>query len=287
MKKIFFALILSLLFIVPSHAQEYDVPYYMGFVTAEGGTVHNDKIWIVEEKRGSDNDFPFVWYDSPASAKMIHSYNGYILNSSWYYNSENSWVLDATEIFLVDNDYYYFCGKYDHVGDYYIVPDKKIRFKRRWSANELMLFPENYTVSHDNSTVAITMAAMIVDGDVTLPASKLPISSDLAGCLAWNLVTWEPGCTISEMRYYCPNRPGMLIQDSEFCTPDSGDGLKEFEPDSLTKVQSWGTGPSYYSSFTSDAQITTIHGKIDTVPIPSGAKTATGSSGGAVVIPLM
>ncbi len=287
MKRMMLLFVVVCSFVSTAHAQSYDIPYYFGFVTTSGGTTLNDRIWIVEEKRGTDQDFPWVWDVSPASARMIHNSNGRVLMTSWYYDS--GWILDTTEIFEVDATSYTYCGMYNHMGSYSALPQSKIRFERTSTVNELIAFTANYDIEPLGSTATGHKALVLFDDDVTIPAARIPISSDLSGCLALSLIEWQPTETYSNMFYLCPNRPMMLGQHGEHVNPDSGNGLRLFQPDAHTKVLAWGTGGVYYNSFTSDAQIATIEATIDGLTLPTTSTTpSTGSSGGkVVVVPLM
>ncbi len=285
MKRLCIALVLAFVCASSAGAQTYDAAYYFGLVTASGGTTLNDKIWIVENKRGSNQDFPTVWGQGPGTARMVHAYNGYSLMTSWYVDN-SAWVLEQTDIYKVEATTFSYCGSYFHDNDIAVLPTSAIRFTRDMPLNQLISFSSTFTVTPPGSTITAHRSIIIVDDAVTIPAGRIPGDSDLAGCLAFAMSEWLPGEINNNLFYLCPNRPMMLQQHGGYDDPDSGNGLRVFYPDAHTLVVNWGTGGPYEGSFTSDAELTTINGKIGALSLPTSS-TAPSSGSKVVVVPLM
>jgi len=279
------ALLSVLLFSTSCLAGQYDIAYYLGLVTASGGTTANSGSGRITDERGSEDDLTVANYQSSANAMLVHEHGGYVLISYWLYDDLSGWVLSTTRIFAVGSASIDFCGYYNHEQGFGMVPEKRLRFARTMDVGNSNSVSCTATLSSNSSKVPMAMGFFLQAANVTVPASALPSGSgDLTGCL--RLICHEDTGMSGTMNVMVAGAGlgEVMYRSGQQYAPQDVSPMGSISAFASSKVTKWGSGSSFYGDFTSDAELNTIHGIIDGMSIPTAYTRGAGAT--VVIVPL-
>lgn len=283
-----------LMWAVPGQAAtQYDMAYYLGLVTASGGSTLTDGVWNASGERGAENNLQDgVYTSSPENVNIAHhTDNGYsLLSSYWYDEGASMWVLSDVRIFHVGTDYLEYCGVILAEGGMTLLPDKRLRFPRYMAVGDISAL-SSACVAHADSgdiTSSMYMSFYLQKDGITLTAPDVP--STVTDCVRAVIGEGTGLNNGAHVFILGPGKGQLLYADSNTSPADGSDSVPLGTTDvylslSVTKL---GTNASYAvpgaTAFTTAAGLNAIESQVDSLAIPTAYTQASG--GGAVVIPM-
>lgn len=288
-------LLFLLMWAVPGQAgTRYDMAWYLGLVTSDGGSTLANGTWNATGERGAEDSLQGgIYTESPENANIAHSGGGFaLLTSYWYEQGTPEWVLNSTRIFTVGDSYIEYCGAFLHEDSITIIPERRLRFPRYMEVGDLAAVnsPGTIHVAAGNTDIAtnIYMTIFIQKDGITLTGPDVPLTVN--NCLRTVI---SEGCSLtagSHVFVLGPGRGSLLFSNSEYAptAPSDPDPMGTTDLYLSTSVTQVGTSASYVvtgaGAFTTAGGLSTIATDVGNLPIPTGHVEQAG--GGTAVVPL-
>lgn len=282
-----------LMWAVPGRAAtQYDMAYYLGLVTASGGSTLTDGVWSASGERGAENSLQDgVYSSSPENVNIAHHTDGgYSLLSSYWYNEDASaWILSDVRIFHVGADYLEYCGVLLVEEGMIILPDKRLRFPRYMGVGDIGALSTACTAHTSSGDITSSMyLSLFLQKDGITVSNGVP--STVTNCLRAVIGEGTGLTNGSHVFVLGPGKGQLLYANTDYSPADMSDSAPLGITDvylSLSVTQ-FGTSASYAVSgataFATPASLDAMEAQVDGLAIPT--EYVDSSGGGAVVIPM-
>jgi hypothetical protein len=239
-------------------SSSYDLPYYMGLVSAEGSNTANDGYWFVGGGQGwsynSDAgtmDQEFDAADGAIAVYVMADADGYILSTEMFYNG-SGWSLGRSSIYSVDADTLSFYGYYTHEEGTAELFAKALQYPRSIAADEDIVFQGEE--ADDNEKFSVTYR--ITETGITLGGDT---------CIRTTETLNEDHEVQSMMSVLCPGKGWGRAVIQYWETSDGGDIMGDTNINIVNNIVDSGTGAPFYNSFMDASTITAISTAFDSI----------------------
>ena len=192
-----------------SHADSIDLPYYVGWVTTDGGTNLNDGYWMKTNEFGHQNPTAVgdgYWYKDPDGWAIVFRElnDGALAEIEWSYSYDEgtqdwSWELDDASLFKITETHIVNYGEYDFESSTVYLFDNPVRFPRALKVGEGISIRASI-----GGGVTIQENITLLRKDLTVPAISVPGNSILANCAIMYFHSTEPGSIEDGIRTMAP-----------------------------------------------------------------------------------
>jgi hypothetical protein len=245
-----FVLLFSISLMAPlSHADSIDFPYYVGWVTTDGGTTLNDGYWVKWNEFGHQNPttgWDGYWYKDPDGEALLFRElnNGALAEIEWSYSYDEgtdtwSWELDDAIFFKITATHIIYYGIYDLESSTAYLFDNPVRFPRTLKVGQGISFQASA------GGVTIQENITLLRKDLTVSSVSVPGSADLTNCAILYFQFTEPGSIEHGLVTMAPGKGEVWSFFYENGGTEVGTDVRDI-------VSDWGTSGSYPTFMATD-----------------------------------